>query len=100
MLKWARTNGFAWDEDAGIAAVEGGHLDVLKWLRQNECPSYVIEEAVKACKFGYFEILKWLDESFIKADKYLCEVAAEHGHLSILKWLEKTPVHGMKTRVI
>jgi hypothetical protein len=29
---------FPWDEDTCTNAAEGGHLEVLKWLRENGCP--------------------------------------------------------------
>jgi len=38
VLKWARENGCPWDEDTCAGAAEGGHLEVLKWARENGCP--------------------------------------------------------------
>ena len=38
MLKWARENGCPWDEDTCANAAKGGHLEVLKWARENDCP--------------------------------------------------------------
>ena len=38
VLKWARENGCPWDEITCTWAAEGGHLDVLKWARENDCP--------------------------------------------------------------
>ncbi|CAM9268321.1 unnamed protein product [Ectocarpus fasciculatus] len=37
-LKWARGNGYHWDECTCMAAAKGGHLEVLQWLRQEDCP--------------------------------------------------------------
>ena len=38
VLKWLREHGRCpWDETCENA-VDGGHLDILKWSRQNNCP--------------------------------------------------------------
>ena len=36
VLKWARENGCQWDEWTCATAAEGGHLEVLKWAREND----------------------------------------------------------------
>ena len=38
VLKWGRENGCPWDKDTCACAAIGGHLEVLKWLRENGCP--------------------------------------------------------------
>ena len=38
VLKWARENDCPWDEGTCMCAAKGGHLDVLKWARENDCP--------------------------------------------------------------
>ena len=38
ILKWARENGCPWNEDTYSSAAKNGHLEVLKWLRENRCP--------------------------------------------------------------
>ena len=35
MLKWLRANGCPWDETTCALAAGGGHLDVLRWAREN-----------------------------------------------------------------
>jgi len=39
-LKWLRSQDppCPWDEWACTKAAQGGHLDVLKWLIENDCP--------------------------------------------------------------
>ena len=37
VLKWARENGSPWDEDICAYAAESGHFEVLKWARENGC---------------------------------------------------------------
>ena len=41
--------------DYTCAAAEGGHLDVLKWLRENGCPW---DEDVRTRQGDHFEVLK------------------------------------------
>jgi hypothetical protein len=38
VLKWARENDCPWDERTCMFAAKGGHLEVLKWARENDCP--------------------------------------------------------------
>jgi hypothetical protein len=38
VLKWVRENDFWWSEWTCACAAEGGHLEVLKWARENDCP--------------------------------------------------------------
>ena len=40
VLKWLRAEGCPWDEDACTEAAWYGRLEVLKWLRDNGCPEY------------------------------------------------------------
>ena len=37
VLKWARENGCEWDSWTCSNATQNGHLDVLKWARENGC---------------------------------------------------------------
>ena len=38
VLKWARENGCEWDSWTCAYAAQNGHFDVLKWARENGCP--------------------------------------------------------------
>ena len=38
VLKYARENGCPWDEWTCSFAARNGHLEVLKWARENGCP--------------------------------------------------------------
>ena len=41
VLQWARANGCLWDETTYEAAVARGHLDVVQWAKENDCPGAV-----------------------------------------------------------
>ena len=38
VLKWARENGCEWDSDTCSNAAIEGHLEVLNWACENGCP--------------------------------------------------------------
>ena len=38
VLKWARENGCPWNEYDLSCAAEGGHIEVLKWARREWLP--------------------------------------------------------------
>ncbi len=58
VLKWARENNYSWDELTCEYAALNGHLDVLKWARKNGC-RWSEETCISAARNGHLEILKW-----------------------------------------
>jgi uncharacterized protein YabN with tetrapyrrole methylase and pyrophosphatase domain len=54
VLKWARENGCPWNKDTCMNATREGHLEVLKWARENGCPWDELTLCDAASK-GYFE---------------------------------------------
>ena len=70
-------------------AAAGGHLDVLKWLRNEGCP-WDEWTCSAAANVGHLEVLKWLrkeNDPPCPWDEWTCSNAAEYGHLEVLKWL-------------
>jgi hypothetical protein len=53
-LKWARQNGCPWDKWTCAYAVEEGHLHVLKWAREYGCP-WTKKTRRRAARMGYVE---------------------------------------------
>ena len=78
MLKWARENGCPWDEltCAAIAAY-GGHLEVLKWARENDCPWEELTCAAIAAYGGHLEVLKWARENGCPWDENTRQLATK-----------------------
>jgi len=82
-------------------ACENGHLDILKYLHENEysewyeykCCNYVrhlnIYVSSYAAENGHLNILKYLYENGCPWDGYTCASAAENGHLDALKYLHE-----------
>ena len=84
-----RGKGYEFDEGACQGAVEGGHLDPLKFLRGLDPPCPWNEgTCAYAVQGGHLEILKWArsQDPPCPWDWETCYRAAEGGHLEILKW--------------
>ena len=79
-LKWLRSEGCPWDEEACAWAAEHGHLEVVKWLRSEGCPWN--EEACKyAARAGYLDVLRWLIDNGCpyEANEYTSEALKSLG---------------------
>ena len=79
------------DERACAEAAENGHLEVLKYLREEAKAPWDWNTASLAALNGHLHILEYLVER--KYDKYselACERAAKSGHLDCLKYLRET----------
>src|SRR5436305_1902071 len=62
VLKWARENGCNWDSCTCAYAAKNGHLSILKWARGNDgdlCDWNSCTCAYAALN-GYLDILKWM----------------------------------------
>ena len=71
---------FQWDGRTCAFAAWGGHLDVLKWARENDCP-WDVWTCEKAARGGHLEVLKWARENDCPWDEGTCASAAERGDL-------------------
>jgi len=85
ILKWARENDCPWNEGTCWGAAEHGHLEVLKWARANDC-SWGEWTCAHAAMGGHLEVLKWVRANDCPWDENTCFRAADGGHLEVLKW--------------
>jgi len=88
LLKWAREEKKCkWDSGTIDAAAEQGNLEMVKYCVANECPIDEFACAYAALK-GHLEVLKYLREE-VKApwNSYTANGAAQNGHLHILEYL-------------
>jgi len=88
LLKWAREEKkCTWDGWTIAAAAKQGNLEMIKYCVAKKCPINEIACESAAWK-GHLECLKYLREE-VKApwDEYTAICAAEHGHLHILEYL-------------
>ena len=79
-------NGWACAEAAG-----NGHLEVLKYLREEAKAPWDSETAAGAAKFGHLHILEYLVErKYDQHSEWACMDAAKFGHLDCLQYLHET----------
>ncbi|CAL6353754.1 unnamed protein product [Bathycoccus prasinos] len=72
-------------------AAGNGHLEVLKYLREEAKAPWSSSTAAWAAKNGHLHILEYLVErKYDKYDERACWYAAEKGHLDCLKYLRET----------
>jgi hypothetical protein len=68
-------------------AAKNGHLDVVKWCRENEC-EWDENTCANAAENGHL-----LDSNGVNGsplDSRTCYYAAENGHLDVIKWLHES----------
>lgn len=86
VMKFYRSKGGQWNEDACKDAAEKGHLEILKWMRQPPHPSPWDK---RVCSFaalgGQLEVLKWLRSEGCEWDEETCHFAAQGGHIEVLE---------------
>ena len=64
MLEWLHNTGCPWDTMTCWMAAQGGHLEVLQWVRENDAAGEVLSERlVRTCAEGHRkqEVRTWLD---------------------------------------
>ena len=87
VLMWLKEYNFPWSIDTVYVAAKYGHLDVLKWAINNGCPNdhKTFEYAAKC---GRLNILKWADENGYIFSRYTYVNLAKGGHLDALIWFK------------
>ena len=103
MVKYCVANECPIDEDACAFAAFNGHLEVLKYLREEVKAPWDWETAAFAALNGHLHVLEYLVErKFDKYEVYACKYAAENGHFDCLKYLHETakaPWNSLAVRV-
>jgi hypothetical protein len=89
LLKYLREKGYEWDESTCAYAASEGHVHVLEYLRTNGCPWSSHLCLHFAAAGNHLDTLKWLREHGCPWDSNLTAVAAENGHFEMLKWLHE-----------
>ena len=86
-----RRKSVEWDDRTINAAAYQGNLEMVKYCVANECP--MMRGVCIAAESGHLEVLKYLREE-VKAPWELetADLAAENGHLHILEYLVERKV--------
>ena len=76
-----------WDEQTCNWAAQGGHLELVKWLRAKGCP-WGTTTSANAAFGGHLEVLQWMrgQDPPCPWDSNVCYFAASKGHLEVLRW--------------
>ena len=94
-LHLAHTMGYQWDPQVCDAAAGGGHLELVRWLRENGCPwgnftsTLIIKSGSQRCanpQPACFEFLKWAHANGCPWSFHANAEAAATGRLDILRW--------------
>ena len=91
MVKYCVANECPIDKEACANAAHKGHLECLKYLREEAKAPWDAGTGIWAAENGHLHILEYLVER--KYDKYgvcACWCAAMNGHLDCLKYLHET----------
>jgi len=91
MVKYCVANECPIDEYVCACAAQNGHLEILKYLREEAKAPWDSETAAWAATKGHLHILEYLVErKYDQFNTYACEYAAAYGHLDCLKYLHET----------
>ncbi|EGG22277.1 hypothetical protein DFA_04395 [Cavenderia fasciculata] len=91
-----------WGEDAMDAAIQNGHLEVVKVIFFDKINGGGTRNALNyAADHGYLEIVKFLHENSDKGCScYAMDHAAENGHYEIVKFLSEHRTEGASTNAM
>ena len=81
-----REGGAIWFADVTLAAAQGGHMKLLRWLCESQCDVGPGTCAVLA-QCNNVAMLEYLRENRCSWDEDTTNAAAEAGHLALLKWV-------------
>jgi len=91
MIKYCVANECPINEWTCAWAAQNGHLECLKYLREEVKAPWGWLTAAWAAQNGHLHILEYLVErKFDQFNTYVCFVAVENGHLDCLKYLHET----------
>ena len=86
ILKWLRGKGCRWNREIVAIAARNGHIDCLKWAHENGGQWYRYYICAFAAEGGSLDALQWARENGCPWDNNTCSNAAKNGHIDCLKW--------------
>jgi len=91
MLRWAKEQGAPMDVETVQLAAFGGKLEAIKYARSVGCPWDEITTSYAAAK-GHLEVLEHLLDNGAPHGKETCAAAAFNNRLSVVQWLRRRGV--------
>lgn len=85
MLEWLRTQDCEWDSKICISAASSGNMETLQWLSNHNYEIY--SGASYAAEHGHLNVLKWLYDNDYLFDEDICTCAALGGSIEMMQWL-------------
>lgn len=88
VIRWLHERQCPWNEEACLAAARFGHLEVLQWMRERGCPwnMWCLHNAAWG---GHTEVVVWARTNGCKWNRYATMWAARNGHLETLRALRR-----------
>ena len=98
VLKWLRVNRYPWDKITCTNAAFHGHLKLLQWARKNGCP-WDENTCSYSAFHGHLKLLQWARKNGCPWNEETCAFAAEGGHSELLEWAKKNGCPSGKKRM-
>lgn len=86
LLWWLRTYNFPWDATTCSAAAFAGRLDILHWAHGAGCP-WDVATCSRAALKGHIDLIIWAHNNGCPWDESTCAAAASGGHFALLQYL-------------
>lgn len=96
LLRYLRQNECTLDYTASNSAAHSGQLEILRWLKQEEGQKDVWDSntSASAAGGGHVDVLVFLKAEGCALNYKFCSLnAAAGGHISVLKWIKRNAQH-------
>lgn len=88
ILKWARENECSLDSEMYLFAAQVNRLDIILWLYKNDVVPHR-DICITSAKYNNFVILKWGRSKQCRWHKNICYYAARNNNMEMLQWVKK-----------
>jgi len=86
VMRWLRDCGCAWPSFALSKPAKAGHLDAVAWMIQQGCPRDR-DVTVYAAEGGNIRLIEWLLDNGFKPGYLASTYAVKAGHFDALRWI-------------
>ena len=87
VIRWLRSKGCPWNELTSNKAAAAGALESLEFLRRHGCPFG--QASFSAASTGQIKVLEWLRrQGLLRVEPMTCAAAATGGELECLEYLK------------